>query len=177
MTERFILHQLGAPILRRLASPVEDISAPDFQALLDDLMQFVLEKKGMGIAAPQVGISQQFFIMSSHSNERYPQAPDIAPFYVINPTILWQSDKQEKAWEGCLSLPGLRGYVPRASQIKVRYQTRETDWVETEYTGFLARVFQHEYDHLIGHVFIDRVESTHDIIMEAEWLKLISNKV
>jgi peptide deformylase len=176
MADSFHIHQLGSPILREHALPVVDIAAPFFQAQLDDLMDFVLEKKGMGIAAPQVGISQQFFIMSSHPNERYPHAPDVPPFFVINPCIIWQSEELEKDWEGCLSLPGIRGFVPRSKHIKVRYQTRDAEWVETEYTDFLARVFQHEYDHLIGHVFIDRVDSTLDIIMEAEWRKWLYQK-
>jgi peptide deformylase len=98
----------------------------------------------------------------------------VPPFFVINPCIIWQSEELEKDWEGCLSLPGIRGFVPRSKHIKVRYQTRDAEWVETDYTGFLARVFQHEYDHLIGHVFIDRIDSTLDIIMEAEWRKRIT---
>jgi peptide deformylase len=81
MADSFHIHQLGSPILREHALPVVDIAHPIFQSQLDDLMDFVLEKKGMGIAAPQVGISQQFFIMSSHPNERYPHAPDVPPFF------------------------------------------------------------------------------------------------
>lgn len=176
MTKNFTIHQLGHPVLRQATEKVEDILNPEFQAQLDALMAFVLEKGGMGIAAPQVGISQRFFILSSHPNERYPHAPDVAAFFVINPEIISRSGTLEKDWEGCLSLPGLRGLVPRDTHIEVRYQTREAEWVETRYDGFLSRVFQHEYDHLHGHVFIDRVESTFDLMMEYEWQQQIVNK-
>ncbi|HDZ16345.1 MAG TPA: peptide deformylase [Methylophaga aminisulfidivorans] len=171
MTEKFEIHQLGHPVLRQKALPVSDISVPLFQAQLDELMQFVLEKNGMGIAAPQVGISKQFFILSSHPNVRYPLAPNVPAFFVINPEVINHSDSKSKDWEGCLSLPGVRALVPRYDWISVRYQTREGVIIETEYDGFLARVFQHEYDHLIGHVFLDRIDSSFDVMMEHEWQK------
>lgn len=173
MTKLFDIFQLGHPILRQPTEKVEDIMNPTFQSQLDKLMDFVMEKGGMGIAAPQVGISQRFFIMSSHPNARYPHAPDVPAFFVINPEIISTSNTQEKDWEGCLSLPGIRGLVPRHTQIHVRYQTRQAEWVETRYDGFLARVFQHEFDHLQGHVFLDRVESTYEVMMEHEWQKQI----
>lgn len=169
MITNFIIHQLGHPILRRKAEAVENILDPIFQRQLDALMQFVLDKGGMGIAAPQVGISQQYFILSSHPNARYPYAPDLPPFFVINPQILNSSFSQSKDWEGCLSLPGIRALVPRHDHIRVRYQNRTGEWIEAEYQGFLARVFQHENDHLQGHVFLDRIESSYDVMMEQEW--------
>jgi peptide deformylase len=173
MKEDFEILQLGHPLLRNIAQPVEDIAESEFQAMLEKLMRFVMDKGGMGIAAPQVGISQQVFILSSHANTRYPYAPDVPPFIVINPKILEQSEAMTKDWEGCLSLPGIRALVPRSDLIQVRYQTTDGDTVETSYEGFLARVFQHEYDHLQGHVFLDRVESNYDVMMEQEWQKLI----
>lgn len=176
MTKDFTIFQLGHPVLRQATEKVEDILNPEFQAQLDALMEFVLEKGGMGIAAPQVGISQRFFIMSSHPNARYPHAPDIPVFFVINPEIITTSNTQEKDWEGCLSLPGIRGLVPRHTHIQVRYQTRHAEWVETHYDDFLARVFQHEFDHLQGHVFLDRVETNFDIMMEQEWQKLMMTR-
>lgn len=169
MTVEFEILQLGHPQLRQPAKPVGAILDPAFQRQLDDLFGFVMEKGGMGIAAPQVGISQQFFIMSSHPNERYPYAPDVEPFAVINPTILEVSDGQSKDWEGCLSLPGIRGLVPRADEIAVRFYNRDGELRETRYKGFLARVFQHEFDHLQGTLFLDRVETTREVMMEQEW--------
>ena len=173
MTAQFEIAQLGHPVLRQKAQAVDNITDDAFQGQLDALLDFVLARSGMGIAAPQVGISQQFFILSSHPNQRYPYAPDIAPFVVINPSITWLSDTLIKDWEGCLSLPGIRALVPRHDAIKVSYQTRQGDVVEMELNGFLSRVFQHEYDHLHGRVFLDRIESTQDVMMEQEWQRQI----
>lgn len=167
----FELIQLGHPHLRRRAEPVKEVSTVEMQNLLDDLLAFVLAKNGAGIAAPQVDINQRIFIMCSRPNSRYPLAPDMPPTFVINPEITWRSDEIEKGWEGCLSLPGIRGLVPRHHAIKVEYTSRSNEHIEVEYTGFIARVFQHELDHLDGIVYIDRVESTHEIMMEKEWLK------
>jgi len=174
MKHEFEILQLGHPILRQQAQPVEDILAPAFQQQAKQLLSFVLDKGGMGIAAPQVGLSQQLFILSSHPNSRYPYAPNVPPFFVINPTIVGHSDTFNKDWEGCLSLPGIRALVSRYDTIQVRYQTIEGETVETAYEGFLARVFQHEHDHLNGYVFLDRVESNYDVMMEKEWQKQIA---
>lgn len=174
MKHEFDILQLGHPLLRQQAQPVDDILAPTFQQQAKHLLNFVLDKGGMGIAAPQVGISQQFFILSSHPNSRYPYAPEVPPFFVINPQLLAHSDTCNKDWEGCLSLPGIRGLVPRFDSIEVRYQSLEGNTVEKTYEGFLARVFQHEHDHLNGTVFLDRVESNYDVMMEKEWQKQIA---
>lgn len=173
MTLPFDILQLGHPLLRQTAEPVANVDDAEFQSELDRLMSFVMDRGGMGIAAPQVGISRQFFILSSHPNTRYPYAPDVPAFFVINPDIISVSDTISKDWEGCLSLPGIRGLVPRYDRIEVRYQTREGEWLETSYEGFLARVFQHEYDHLHGRVFLDRVDSSYDVMMEQEWQRQI----
>lgn len=176
MKHDFEILQLGHPLLRQQALPVENIHVPEFQAQLKQLLRFVLDRGGMGIAAPQVGIKQQVFILSSHPNSRYPYAPDVAPFFVINPEILTHSDTMTKDWEGCLSLPGIRALVPRYDHIHVRYQTVDGETVEQYFEGFLARVFQHENDHLHGHVFLDRVESNYDVMMEQEWQRHISSQ-
>jgi len=165
------LHTLGASVLRQVALPIKDINSPEFKNIVSELKAFVIEKGGMGIAAPQVGISQRFFIMSSHPNERYPYAPEMPITAIINPEIVWKSDEMEKGWEGCLSVPAMRGNLPRNTSIKVSYYTEENQLVETEFNGFLARIFQHELDHLDGKLFIDRVESTLDLMSEDEWLK------
>lgn len=169
------IHQLGHPLLRKLAEPIKNIQSQEFQNTLNKLKNFVIEKGGMGIAAPQVGINQRFFIMSSHPNERYPYAPEMPITAVINPEIVLYSDETEKGWEGCLSVPALRGYVPRHISIQVRYYTEQNELIETEFNGFLARIFQHELDHLDGKLFIDRVESTLDLMNEEEWFKQLAN--
>ncbi|MCX4193431.1 peptide deformylase [Methylophaga sp. OBS1] len=176
MSTDFTIHQLGHPLLRQKAELVESIEDPAFQQQLDALLAFVIDKGGMGIAAPQVGISQRFFILSSHPNDRYPYAPDVPPFAVINPEILAHSDTTSKDWEGCLSLPGIRGLVPRYNWIDMSYQTRDGNTVKTRYHDFMARVFQHELDHINGYVFIDRVESTLELMMEQEWQHQIASQ-
>lgn len=168
--------KLGHPHLRLTAEAVNDVTSDDNQVLFKRLLAFVLAQQGMGIAAPQVDISQRFFIMSSHPNSRYPHAPVMEPTVVINPQLLWMSDHKKKDWEGCLSVPGVRALVPRHTEIKVRYTLPTNDIIETTYSGFLARVFQHEYDHLNGLVFLDRIETSHDIMVEDEWQTRIANQ-
>lgn len=165
--------ELGHPLLREHAKPVSHIESAETQQLLDDLLVFVAQKQGMGIAAPQVGISKQIFIMCSHPNQRYPHAPVMQPTCVINPQIVSFEGDRPKDWEGCLSIPGLRALVPRAETVQVRYFTRDGKQVDTTYSGFLARLFQHEFDHLLGRLFIDHAESTLDIMTEKQWRQAI----
>jgi len=174
--EKFTILQLGHPHLRLTARAVDDSEREDIQPFIDDLLQFVEDVNGMGIAAPQVDHSLRLFILSSKPNIRYPYAPLMQPTVMINPEILSVSDDMEKDWEGCLSVPSIRALVPRHQSIKVRFTARSGETIETTYSGFLARVFQHELDHLNGLVFIDRVEDSHDMVAEQEWLKLISQR-
>jgi len=175
MTKMLPIAQLGADVIRQIAESVADINSVEIQTLIDSLMHTCRESKGMGIAAPQVYQSKRIFIMSSHPNERYPYAPIMEPLAIINPKITWQSKEIEKDWEGCLSLPGVRALVPRHTTINVSYINREGVSVDTGYDGFLARLFQHELDHLNGKVFIDRVDSTLDIVMEKEFQRILAN--
>lgn len=163
--------QLGQPVLRMVAGIVVDPLNPAVQALIEDMLVTVADASGVGIAAPQVFEPLALFIAASRPNPRYPDAPEMEPTAIINPEILWLSGNKEKGWEGCLSIPGLRGLVPRHRRIGVRYLTRTGEIREVEYAGFLARVFQHEFDHLQGIVFIDRVESTLELITEKEYLR------
>lgn len=174
--KKFTLLQLGHPNLRLVSEPVDDIASRDNQLLFDALLDFVEHVKGMGIAAPQVDIQKRVFIMSSKPNQRYPYAPEMEATVVINPEIMSCSAEIEKDWEGCLSVPGFRALVPRHSSINVRYMDRTGQQVETCFKGFLARVFQHELDHLEGKVFLDRVDDNQQIMMEQEWLKLIAKR-
>lgn len=173
----FQLLELGHPHLRRQAQPVQNIQSLATQQLIDDLLDFVEQVGGMGIAAPQVDVPVQIVILSSKPNTRYPHAPLMPKTVVINPEILARSDEQEPGWEGCLSVPGLRGLVPRSNRIQVRYVNREGKQVETEYEGFIARVFQHECDHLHGLLFTDRVASPLDLMSEREWQRQIIGQV
>lgn len=108
-------------------------------------------------------------IMCSKPNARYPDAPLMAPTAIFNPEILHYSSEKVKDWEGCLSVPSMRGLVPRHSQITVRYFDQQGNEYQKELTGFIARFFQHELDHLNGLTFIDQLESTKDLMSEVEW--------
>lgn len=112
-------------------------------------------------------------VIASRPSVRYPYAPEMEPTLMINPSFESLDDVREKDWEGCLSIPGIRAKVPRYSHIKVTYINASGGAVTQVLEGFVARVFQHEYDHLDGLVYLDRVESNKDIISETEFLKII----
>lgn len=165
--------QLGDPILRQKAKSISDITDHKIQKLIDDMLTTVMEVNGVGMAAPQVFQSLRIFIMASHPNPRYPYAPEMDPTAIINPKIVSHSTEVEKDWEGCLSIPGIRALVPRWKTVTVTYQTRTGEKVSAVYTDFLAKIFQHELDHLNGLVFLDRITSSKDIYTEQEFQKII----
>jgi peptide deformylase len=168
--------QLGQPVLRQEAASIDDPDAPAIQSLIDDMMVTMQDANGVGIAAPQVYEPLRLFIVAPPPNHQDPQAPRREPVTMLNPEIVWKSDETEKGWEGCLSVPGLRGQVPRSSRIGVRYLNREGKVCEEELAGFVARIFQHEYDHISGLVFLDRVESTLELVSEREYLRIVSRR-
>ena len=127
----------------------------------------------MGIAAPQIGISQAIMIMASYPSERYPHAPLMEPTALINPQLVAHSDTKEKDWEGCLSIPGIRALIPRYEWVEVSFTNVEGVDENKRFDGFLARIFLHEFDHLIGKVFIDHIESTQDIVTEQVYRSLM----
>ena len=165
--------QLGHPVLRTLAAAVEVPASVEVQALVDDMLATLREADGVGIAAPQVHEPVAVFIVASRPSPRYPDAPVMEPEVVINPEILERSVEMIRGWEGCLSIPGIRGEVSRHRRIRARYQTLAGQQIEREFTDFVARIFQHEDDHLRGIVFLDRLESTRDIVTEREYQKLL----
>lgn len=168
--------QLGHPILRKKAKKVIDIKHSATQKLIDDMLATLMDVDGVGVAAPQVYESLQIFILASHPNPRYPHAPKMKPTPIINPIIISTSSEKVKDWEGCLSIPGIRGLVPRYAFVKTEYYNREGKKVVTSFKDFTARIFQHEYDHIEGIVFLDRLESTRDVITEKEYQKLTAKK-
>lgn len=165
--------QLGNPLLRSKAQIVEDVQARRIQKLIDSLVATVKQANGVGIAAPQVAQQDRLFIVASRPNPRYPNAPEMSPTAMINPKILAHSTEVIQGWEGCLSIPGIRGLVPRYQAIEVEYTDRDGGLQKQELTDFVARIFQHELDHLDGIVFLDRLESTRDIVTEQEYQKRI----
>ncbi|PZO54781.1 MAG: peptide deformylase [Phormidesmis priestleyi] len=161
--------ELGNPVLRSPAHPITNIADPSIQKLIDNLLKTVNKTNGVGIAAPQVFESWQLFIVASRPNLRYLHAPTMEPTPMINPEILSRSDELVEGWEGCLSVPGMRGLVKRSREIEVRYCDRFGQPHQKIFTDFVARIIQHEYDHISGKVFLDRVENTLNLMSEAEY--------
>ncbi len=155
---------MGHPTLRQSASRVSNVQSPEIQTLIDDLLEAVRSANGVGIAAPQVNVSLQIMIIASRPNPRYPDAPEMDPIALINPQILDRSPEMAKGWEGCLSVPQYRALVPRHQSMTVEYTDRAGTIVRSAFTDFIARIFQHEYDHFLGLVFLDRLESESDLI-------------
>lgn len=164
--------KLGEEVLRQKAKEVEDINSKEIQRIISKMLNCVKKSKGVGIAAPQIFESYQILIISSAPNERYPHAPQMKDEIIINPKILTKSQEIEKAWEGCLSIPGLRALVPRHKTIEVEYTTKDGLSKTVIFEDFIARVFQHEYDHLEGIVYIDRVEDTKEIVSEDVYMNM-----
>ncbi len=175
MTELSPIIQLGDPQLRQKAAWVDNIQDESIQQLIDELIATVAQANGVGIAAPQVAQPYRLFIVASRPNPRYPNAPEMEPTAMINPRIVTHSSKVIKGWEGCLSVPGIRGLVPRYQAIEVEYSDRNGKLQRQELTDFVARIFQHEYDHLDGIVFVDRLETTLDMITEQEYQNRVVN--
>ena len=157
------------------AQPIQQIDHPNLQKLIDSLLETAKAKDGVGIAAPQVSESYRLFIVASRPNPRYPDAPMMGPTAMINPRIVAHSTEKAKGWEGCLSVPGLRGLVPRYRSIEVEYCDRNGYLQQQTLTNFVARIFQHELDHLNGILFIDRIEQDDDLISEADYQTLIQS--
>ena len=175
MSEILGIFELGNQVLRHYADPINNVREERIQTLIDNLIITASQANGVGIAAPQVGISDRLFIIASRPTLRYPNAPLMEPTAMINPKILNHSHETIKDWEGCLSVPGIRGLVPRYQAIEIEYTNREGELCYQQLTDFVARIFQHELDHLNGIVFVDRVESNQDLVTEAEYQKQIAD--
>jgi len=163
--------QLGASILRQIAEPITDVHLPETRSMITALQTTLATSQGVGLAAPQIGLSKRLIIVASRPTTRYPNAPLMAPTVMVNPSYEIVSDEQEKDWEGCLSIPSIRALVPRYRRISIRYTNQQGETVASELEGFVARVFQHEIDHLDGRVYLDRVENNQDIVAESEFFK------
>ena len=167
--------QLGHPIIRQKTKLIKNIKDENVQELVDNLIATCKDLNGVGIAAPQVYEPARLFIVWSHPNPRYPKAPNMDPTAMINPKILSRSKEIKKDWEGCLSIPGIRALVPRYINIEVEYSDRTGKVYKKKFKEFVARIFQHELDHLNGIVFLDRAKSK-DIITEKEYQLIMSKK-
>ena len=156
MTVREIL-KMGDPRLLRIASAIEVFDTPELHALVADMFDTMHAASGAGLAAPQIGVDLQLVIFGFEKNERYPDAPPVPQTVLLNPVIEPLDASVEEGWEGCLSVPGLRGVVPRFARIRYRGFDVRGRPIELEAEGFHARVVQHECDHLIGKLYPMRI--------------------
>jgi len=149
--------KMGDPRLLRVAKPVTQFDTPELRRLADDLHETMVAANGAGLAAPQIGVDLRVVLFGFQRSERYPDAPPVPKTLLINPVIEPIGDEQEEGWEGCLSVPGLRGVVARARRIRYRGYDLQGRPIEREAEGFHARVVQHECDHLDGILYPMRV--------------------
>jgi peptide deformylase len=153
MTVRDIL-KMGDPRLLRVAQPVREFDTDALHLLITDMLDTMRAANGAGLAAPQIGVDVQLVIFgTSGANPRYPDRPLVPPTVLINPVITPLGDAQESDWEGCLSVPGLRGEVPRWLNIRYTGFDQYGDPIDRTVDGFHARVVQHECDHLLGKLY------------------------
>ncbi|MCH7752342.1 MAG: peptide deformylase [Planctomycetes bacterium] len=167
--------ELGNPVLRKRATKVDarDVSTSEIQTLIDDLIETMHEYEGAGLAAPQVHSSRRVVVFEVKNNSRYPEAPNIPLTIAINPEIEVLTREKLGMWEGCLSVPGIRGYVERPSKLKLKALDRNGEVYEQVLDGFSAVVIQHECDHLRGKVYLDRMKNlltlTHSKEFDRYW--------
>ena len=152
--------KMGDPRLLRVAQPVKQFNTPELHALLTDLQDTMQAANGAGLAAPQIGVDLQVVIFGSGEfNPRYPDAPVVPRTVLINPVLTPLSDDEEEGWEGCLSVPGMRGVVPRFKRLRYQGFDEMGQPIDRTVDGFHARVVQHECDHLIGMLYPMRVRN------------------
>ena len=156
MATREIL-KMGHPTLLEVAKPVEIFNTPELDSIIEDMIDTMKENDGAGLAAPQIGLGMQLVIFGFDSNERYPEADQVPFTVLINPVITPIGDEEEDGWEGCLSVPGLMGVVPRFKRIRYQGKDQHGNDIDREVDGFHARVVQHECDHLIGKLYPMRI--------------------
>ena len=172
MTVRKVI-KMGNPLLREVAKEFtkDEILSEDMQYLITDMWDTMYAYDGIGLAAPQIGLSRQLAVIHlEEDSERYPELVESNKFIIFNPSISVLDETKQEFWEGCLSVPGLRGPVSRPRKIKVDYLDENAKENSIELEDFLATVFQHELDHLFGKLFVDRMEDISLLAYEEELL-------
>ncbi len=164
--------RLGHPVLRTVAEPIPEelFESGRLFDLGRDMVRTMIEENGVGLAAPQVAEGIRVFAYWVPETD---EEPEIPPVVLVNPEIRPVGTETEEGWEGCLSIPGLRGLVPRYRRIKVKARRLDGEPVSLTADGFHARVIQHEYDHLDGVVFLDRMQSAQSLAFEKEWERYV----
>ena len=172
--------RMGNPVLRHVAKEVsvDEIKSDEFAQLLVDMKDSMSHYGGIGIAAPQIGVSKQVCLIELEGLNRYGQEINLPLTVFINPHIKVLSHDTKGYWEGCLSVPGLRGFVERPQHIIVHYLNQNGDQKELEVKGFLATVVQHELDHLFGKLYVDRLKNPSLLSYQEEFEQFnLSNQV
>jgi peptide deformylase len=149
--------KMGEPLLFEAAKPVEQFDSPELHALIADMQDTMRALSGAGIAAPQIGVSLQVVIFGGFKSPRYPEAEEIPFTVLINPELTPLGEDEEEGWEGCLSVPGMRGLVPRFTALRYRGRDPFGNAIDRRVQGFHARVVQHEVDHLRGILYPMRI--------------------
>ncbi|MBG7618304.1 peptide deformylase [Herbaspirillum sp. AP02] len=149
--------KMGDPRLLRQAQLVTEFGTPELARLVDDMFETMRAVNGAGLAAPQIGVDLQLVIFGFGHNQRYPDAPAVPETVLINPILTPLSDQEEDGWEGCLSVPGMRGVVPRWSRLRYQGVDQNGNVIDRTVDGFHARVVQHECDHLLGILYPMRI--------------------
>jgi peptide deformylase len=149
--------RMGHPLLRQVAAPVERVPSAELTALIADMDDTMRALNGAGLAAPQIGVSLRVVIFELKDNPRYPHIAPVPYTVLINPVLIPLEEPQEEGWEGCLSVPGLRGLVPRYRRLRYQGLSAEGARIDRTVEGFHARVVQHEADHLDGILFPQRI--------------------
>jgi peptide deformylase len=167
--------RLGFPSVRAMAQPVAaaEILSRDFQKLIDDMIETMYEYHGVGLAAPQVHLPLQLAVLEVQSHPRYPDLPGVPLTVLINPEVTPVSEQKVEDWEGCLSVPDLRGLVPRFKDVRVRAIGRKGEALDFVARDFHARVVQHETDHLKGDVYLDRMPNLRQLGFLDEWQRYL----
>jgi peptide deformylase len=167
--------RLGHPVIRTKAQLVkpEDINRPEFQTLIDDMIETMYEYIGVGLAGPQVHLPLRLAVLEVANNSRYPNNPPVPLTVLINPVITVVNREPVEAWEGCLSIPDFRGLVPRFKEVRVEALGRKGEKLDFFAQDFHARVVQHETDHLNGEVYIDRLPNMQSLSYLAEWQRYL----
>src|SRR6267154_164004 len=167
--------RLGFPSLRATSSPVpaDRIKTKEFQRLIDDMIETMYEYSGVGLAAPQVHLAIQLAVLEVHDHPRYPDMPEVPLTVLVNPVVTILDKTIVEEWEGCLSIPDLRGSVPRYKQLRVTALGRDAKPLEIDASDFHARVIQHETDHLKGEVYLDRMPNLRSLSFLEEWQRFM----
>jgi peptide deformylase len=165
--------RLGHPVLRQRAEPIppDEISSPAIQRLIDDMIETMREYDGAGLAGNQVHTLARIAVIEVLQNPRYPDAPHVPLMVVVNPIVTPLTAEMEEGWEGCLSVPDMRGRVPRYTAVRLECHDRDGQPVDLVAKDFFARVIQHETDHLDGVVYLDRMPDLATLSYIAEWNK------